>query len=82
MAFIKLANHTDSIEMTAFPETFRDNQDLLKPQACIAVKGELNIRNGEPTILINRVRAMERKAKAKQTAPEADTVSEPKDNYA
>ena len=71
MAFIKLANHTDSIEMTAFPETFRANQDLLKPQACIAVKGELNIRNGEPTILINRVRAMEKKTKTNQTSDEA-----------
>jgi len=62
MAFVKLANHTDSIEMTAFPETFRAHQNLLEPQACIAVKGELNIRNGEPTILINRIRAMEIKA--------------------
>ena len=58
MAFIKLANHDDSIGMTAFPETFRDNHELLEPAACVAIKGRLDIRNGEPTILIEKVKAL------------------------
>ncbi|MEZ4200366.1 MAG: OB-fold nucleic acid binding domain-containing protein [Candidatus Paceibacterota bacterium] len=56
MAFIRLANHTDAIEMTAFPEVYRQNHDLLQPGTCIAIKGKLNIRNDEPTILVDRVK--------------------------
>ncbi|MEL6802585.1 MAG: DNA polymerase III subunit alpha, partial [Bacteroidota bacterium] len=58
MAFVQLVNHTDSIEMTAFPETFQQQKDLLLPGACVAVKGKLNIRNDEPTILIERVKLL------------------------
>ena len=58
MAFVQLSNHTDSIEMTAFPETFQQYKELLEPGACVAVKGKLNIRNDEPTILIERLKLL------------------------
>lgn len=58
MAFIKLENHTDQIEMTAFPETFQKNKDLLQPGACVAIKGKLDIRNDEPSILIDKVKLL------------------------
>ncbi len=58
MAFVKLINHDDSIDMTAFPETFRAHHELLTPQTCVAIKGRLDIRNGEPTILIERVKPL------------------------
>ena len=58
MAFITLANKTDAIEMTAFPEVYRQNLVLLEPGQCIAVKGKLSIRNDEPTILVERVRSL------------------------
>ncbi|MEX0930687.1 MAG: DNA polymerase III subunit alpha [Candidatus Paceibacterota bacterium] len=59
MAFIQLANHTDSIEMTAFPEIYQQNRTILQPGSCIAIKGKLNIRNDEPTILIERVKLLQ-----------------------
>ncbi len=56
MAFIKLADQTDGIEMVAFPEAYKDNYELLQPGTCIAVKGKFNVRNDEPSILIDKVK--------------------------
>jgi DNA polymerase III subunit alpha len=58
MAFIQLSNHTDAIEMTAFPEIFQAHKDLLVPGTCVAVKGRLNIRNDAPTILVEKLKAL------------------------
>ena len=58
MAFIQLADQTDTIEMTAFPETFQNHKELLAAGNCVAVKGRLQIRNDEPTILLERVKAL------------------------
>lgn len=58
MAFVLLANQTDTIEMVAFPETYQASKDLLLPGTCVAVKGKLNIRNDEPSILIDRLKAL------------------------
>lgn len=58
MAFVQLANQTDQIEMVAFPEVFQNNKDLLVPGTCVAVKGKLNIRNDEPSILIDKIKTL------------------------
>lgn len=58
MAFVKIADQTDSIELVAFPEAYQEQRDLLQIGACIAVKGKLNFRNEEPSILIERVKAL------------------------
>jgi len=58
MAFILLANQTDTIEMVAFPEVFQASKDLLIPGTCVAVKGKLSIRNDEPSILVDRLKAL------------------------
>ncbi len=58
MAFVQLANQTDQIEMVAFPEVFQSNKELLVPGTCVAVKGKLNIRNDEPSILIDKIKAL------------------------
>jgi DNA polymerase III subunit alpha len=58
MAFIKIADQTDTIEMTAFPSVYHEQKDLLQPGMCVAVKGKLDIRNDEPSILIDRVKSL------------------------
>jgi DNA polymerase III subunit alpha len=58
MAFILLANQTDNIEMVAFPEVFQQNKDLLVPGTCVAIKGKLSIRNDEPSILVDKIKAL------------------------
>jgi DNA polymerase-3 subunit alpha len=58
MAFIQIANHTDQIEMTAFPETYRALQEVLRPSSCIAVKGRLQMRNDAPTIMLENAKLL------------------------
>jgi DNA polymerase III subunit alpha len=58
MAFIKLVDQTDSIEITAFPTTYAEQKDVLQPGTCVAIKGKLDIRNDEPSILIDRAKAL------------------------
>jgi len=58
MAFVKLSDQKDSIEMVAFPECFNDNKDLLEPGTCVAIKGKLSFRNDEASILIDKVKAL------------------------
>ena len=70
MAFIQLANHTDSIEMTAFPETYQAYRDLLISGTCVAIKGRLNIRNDQPTILVEKIKSL-----TPETIPLNDTVA-------
>ena len=57
MAFIKLVDQTDSIELTAFPQTYLEQKDILVPGACVAIKGKLDFRNDEPSILIDKAKA-------------------------
>lgn len=51
MAFIRLADWEQSIEIVVFSDLFREKHALLAPQACIAVKGRLSFRNGQPSIV-------------------------------
>jgi DNA polymerase-3 subunit alpha len=56
MAFVKLADQTDSIELVAFPEVYQQHRELLQPGTCVAIKGKLSIRNDEPSVLVERVK--------------------------
>ena len=58
MAFIKLVDQTDSIELTAFPTTYAEQKDILTPGTCVAIKGKLDFRNDEPSILIDRAKSL------------------------
>lgn len=59
MAFIKLVDQVDSIEMVAFPEPYATNKEVIVPGTCVAVKGKFNIRNDEPSILIDKIKPLE-----------------------
>ncbi len=63
MAFIKLVDQTDSIELTAFPTTYLEQKDILIPGTCVAIKGKLDIRNDEPSILIDRAKSLASESK-------------------
>lgn len=58
MAFIQLVDRNDQIELTAFPETYRALQEVLHPSACVAIKGRLQIRSGEPTIMLENAKLL------------------------
>lgn len=74
MAFVKLVSLNADVEMVAFPEVYHDNRKLLQPGTCVAIKGKLSIRNDEPSILIDKVKALA----PKQENLEVETTSESK----
>lgn len=62
MAFIKLSDFSGSIELVAFPETFKNYSQFFGPEQCICVSGQFSKRNGDPSILIDKVRFLKEKA--------------------
>ncbi len=69
MAFIKISDQKDSLELVAFPEAYAANRELLEPGTCVAVKGKLNFRNDEPSILIDKIKALAPKNQDLETSP-------------
>ncbi len=58
MAFIKMMDETGSIEAVIFPKSFVEYKNILKPEACIAIKGRLSNRNGELSIVAEALKAL------------------------
>ena len=56
MAFLKIADFTDSIEAVVFPSTFKDMVDILVPEKCIALSGKVTVRQNEKSIVIEAVK--------------------------
>ena len=56
MAFLKIADLTDSIEAVCFPSIFKESIDILVPEKCIAISGKISLRNGEKSIIIEAVK--------------------------
>jgi DNA polymerase-3 subunit alpha len=56
MAFLKIADLTDSIEAVVFPSIFKETMDLFTPEKCIAFSGKVSNRNGEKSIIIEAVK--------------------------
>ena len=63
MAFIKVGDKTASIEAVIFPDTYKDKRELCTLQNCVALKGRLSHRNGEPSIVIEAIKMLERDLK-------------------
>ncbi len=58
MAFLKLADFSDSIEVVVFPRTFKECESILSPGSCVAVKGKISERNGETSFVVERAKAL------------------------
>jgi DNA polymerase-3 subunit alpha len=58
MAFIKITDYTGTIESVVFTKIYREFKELIQPERCIAVKGRISHRNGEPSIVIDAIKAL------------------------
>ncbi len=56
MAFVHISDYTGPIEVVFFPKTFNEVKDTLIPGACVGVKGKLSVRNGEVSILSDKIK--------------------------
>lgn len=64
MAFVKLSDFSDSIELVVFPDTFKNTKDYWEAENCVCVKGKFSKRNNEASILVEQVRFLKEKEEA------------------
>lgn len=58
MAFMKVSDLTDSIEVVIFPDLLKDKKEVCVPQKVVAVKGRYSLRNGTPSVVAEAVKAL------------------------
>lgn len=59
MAFLKVADFSGSIEVVIFPRTFTEVKDLLALDKMVAIKGRFSRRNDSPSVIAEKVKALE-----------------------
>ena len=59
MAFLKIKDFTDTIECVCFPKVYEKYKDIIAYDGCIAVKGKVSERNGEKSILVDKMKKLE-----------------------
>jgi DNA polymerase-3 subunit alpha len=58
MLFTKFRDLGDVIEMAVFPKTFAEFQSLLVQDACLAIKARVTLRNGEKSLVAEKVKKL------------------------
>ena len=58
MAFVKLADLSGSLEAVVFPKNYAEFKAILKPEAYVAMKGRLNNRNGELSMVAEKMKTL------------------------
>lgn len=58
MAFLKVADFTDSIEVVLFPGALKEYDAITQPGLCILMKGRISDRNGESSFVSEEVKAL------------------------
>ncbi len=59
MLFLRLSDLSDSIDAVVFPKALEEFEELLVPESCVVIKGTFSLRNGEKSILIDKVKMLE-----------------------
>lgn len=60
MAFVKLTDMTGTIELVLFPEVLFAHKELFETtDRCVKIKGKISERNGEKSIIVERVKELE-----------------------
>jgi DNA polymerase-3 subunit alpha len=60
MAFIRLGDFTGSIEAVIFPKTLAEVKDAVGLDRCVKIKGRFSKRNDEPSIVVERLKALDK----------------------
>ena len=58
MAFIKIMDFDGSIEAVVFPKNFVMYKEILKSETVIAMKGRVSNRNGEFSLVAEKLKAL------------------------
>jgi DNA polymerase-3 subunit alpha len=58
MAFMKVSDYSDTMETVVFPRTMTEFKNLLVKDKCVAIKGKLSLRNGEITVIVDKMKEL------------------------
>jgi DNA polymerase III subunit alpha len=58
MVFLNFSDFSGSIEVVAFPRTLKEHEPLFVPGLCIMLKGRISERNGNPSFVAEKVKAL------------------------
>jgi DNA polymerase-3 subunit alpha len=58
MMFLRLADFTGSIECVVFPRVLFEYRSSIAVDKCVAIKGKVSDRNGEKTLIIDKVKGL------------------------
>jgi DNA polymerase-3 subunit alpha len=58
MAFVKVQDFDDEIECVFFPSVYETYRQMLQDEKVVAIKGKLNERNGELSILVDKMKKL------------------------
>ncbi|MEK7460459.1 MAG: DNA polymerase III subunit alpha, partial [Patescibacteria group bacterium] len=59
MAFVKLTDMSGTLELVLFPEVFFTHKEFFEtPDRCVKVKGKISERNGEKSLIVERVKEL------------------------
>lgn len=58
MAFLRVADLNDSIEVVAFPDAFAKYKDNLVADSCVVLEGKVSNRNDEVSVILDRIKIL------------------------
>ncbi len=58
MAFVKLSDYFETLETVVFPKTMAQLKSLLIKDKCVAIKGKVSLRNGEVTLIVDKMKEL------------------------
>lgn len=58
MAFIRISDFTGSIECVMFPTIYEEHRTMLKPDTCIVIKAKGSDRNGEQSLIVEKMKQL------------------------
>jgi len=59
MAFLKVSDFNGQIEVVVFPKVLEEFKNVVVPEKCVAIRGRLSFRNGEPSIVASAFKALD-----------------------
>jgi DNA polymerase-3 subunit alpha len=58
MAFVKIMDMKDTIEMIVFPRILGNYGQFIETDACVIIKGKVSVRNGETSVIADEIKTM------------------------
>lgn len=59
MAFVKVTDMFDTMEVVFFPKSMQKSAEFLKVGNCVVIKGKISERNGEKSVLVDMAKKLE-----------------------